>query len=57
GTGLGLAIVKHIISRHQGRLNIESKLGEGSVFTVLLPAAPPEIALKPAIPEPVTEML
>jgi two-component system, OmpR family, phosphate regulon sensor histidine kinase PhoR len=57
GTGLGLAIVKHIISRHQGRLNIESKLGEGSVFTVLLPAAPPEIVLKPVIPEPVTEML
>jgi len=57
GTGLGLAIVKHIISRHQGRLSIESKLGEGSVFTVLLPAAPPEIPLKQAIPEPVTEML
>jgi len=57
GTGLGLAIVKHIISRHQGRLNIESKLGEGSVFTVLLPAAPAEIPAKQAAPEPVTEML
>jgi len=57
GTGLGLAIVKHIISRHQGRLSIESKLGEGSVFTVFLPAAPAEIPAKPAIPEPVTEML
>jgi len=38
GTGLGLAIVKHIINRHQGRLQIESKLGEGSTFTILLPA-------------------
>jgi two-component system phosphate regulon sensor histidine kinase PhoR len=57
GTGLGLAIVKHIISRHQGRLSIESKPGEGSVFTVFLPAAPPEMAAKPAISEPVTEML
>jgi two-component system phosphate regulon sensor histidine kinase PhoR len=57
GTGLGLAIVKHIISRHQGRLNIESKLGEGSIFTVFLPAAPPEIIEKSAISEPVTEML
>jgi two-component system phosphate regulon sensor histidine kinase PhoR len=57
GTGLGLAIVKHIISRHQGRLSIESKLGEGSVFTVILPAAPPEILEKQAISEPVTEML
>ncbi|HJS45720.1 MAG TPA: ATP-binding protein [Rhizomicrobium sp.] len=57
GTGLGLAIVKHIVSRHQGRLSIESKLGEGSIFTVFLPAAPPEILEKPTISEPVTEML
>jgi two-component system phosphate regulon sensor histidine kinase PhoR len=57
GTGLGLAIVKHIINRHQGRLVIESKLGEGSVFTVFLPAAPAEMAEKLAAPEPVTEML
>ena len=39
GTGLGLAIVKHIINRHQGRLLIESTPGEGSTFTVFLPAA------------------
>jgi two-component system phosphate regulon sensor histidine kinase PhoR len=39
GTGLGLAIVKHIISRHQGRLTIESRPGQGSTFTVFLPAA------------------
>ena len=38
GTGLGLAIVKHIVNRHQGRLLIESQPGEGSTFTVLLPA-------------------
>jgi two-component system phosphate regulon sensor histidine kinase PhoR len=37
GTGLGLAIVKHIIARHRGRLNIESKFGEGAVFSVVLP--------------------
>jgi two-component system phosphate regulon sensor histidine kinase PhoR len=40
GTGLGLAIVKHIISRHNGRLAIESRIGEGSTFTVFLPALP-----------------
>jgi two-component system phosphate regulon sensor histidine kinase PhoR len=40
GTGLGLAIVKHIVNRHQGRLTIESRPGEGSTFTVLLPSAP-----------------
>lgn len=37
GTGLGLAIVKHIINRHRGRLRVESDLGQGSVFTVVLP--------------------
>ncbi len=37
GTGLGLAIVKHIIMRHRGRLKVDSVLGEGSTFTVLLP--------------------
>ena len=37
GTGLGLAIVKHIINRHRGRLRVESELGKGAVFTVILP--------------------
>ncbi|HAV08968.1 MAG TPA: two-component sensor histidine kinase, partial [Rhodobacteraceae bacterium] len=37
GTGLGLAIVKHIVNRHRGRLKIESVLGEGSTFSVILP--------------------
>jgi len=40
GTGLGLAIVKHILNRHRGRLQIESVPGQGSIFTVFLPAAP-----------------
>ncbi|HEX4271589.1 MAG TPA: ATP-binding protein [Rhizomicrobium sp.] len=57
GTGLGLAIVKHIVSRHQGRLHIESKLGVGSTFTVFLPAAAAEIPAKTGQSEPVTEML
>ncbi|MFK7875238.1 MAG: ATP-binding protein [Paracoccaceae bacterium] len=37
GTGLGLAIVKHILNRHRGRLQIDSELGQGSVFSVILP--------------------
>lgn len=40
GTGLGLAIVKHIINRHRGRLRVESELGQGATFTVLLPVQP-----------------
>ena len=39
GTGLGLAIVKHIINRHRGRLRVESELGQGAAFTVILPLA------------------
>ncbi|TAN67407.1 MAG: PAS domain-containing protein, partial [Magnetospirillum sp.] len=40
GTGLGLAIVKHIVNRHRGLLTIDSTVGEGTTFTVWLPAAP-----------------
>jgi len=36
-TGLGLAIVKHITNRHRGRLVIESEVGKGSTFSVVLP--------------------
>lgn len=37
GTGLGLAIVKHIVNRHRGRMRIESDLGQGTRFTIILP--------------------
>jgi len=37
GTGLGLAIVKHIISRHKGRLEISSELGEGATLRCIFP--------------------
>ncbi len=37
GTGLGLAIVKHIVNRHRGRLQVDSQLGKGTTFTVILP--------------------
>ena len=39
GTGLGLAIVKHVLLRHQGRLDIDSTPGKGSVFTCSFPLA------------------
>ncbi|TVQ40018.1 MAG: two-component system sensor histidine kinase PhoR [Wenzhouxiangella sp.] len=37
GTGLGLAIVKHVLQRHNGRLEVESTPGEGSVFRCVFP--------------------
>jgi two-component system, OmpR family, phosphate regulon sensor histidine kinase PhoR len=38
GTGLGLAIVKHIVSRHRGRIEIDSTKGKGSRFSIIIPA-------------------
>ena len=37
GTGLGLAIVKHIVQSHKGRLQLKSKLNQGSTFLVKIP--------------------
>ncbi len=37
GTGLGLAIVKHVLNRHQGDLQVDSVVGRGSTFRVILP--------------------
>jgi two-component system sensor histidine kinase SenX3 len=38
GTGLGLAIVRHVAGSHRGEVRVESVLGAGSTFTVMLPA-------------------
>ncbi len=46
GTGLGLAIVKHVLSRHRGELHVASTPGQGSVFTVWLPAVFHESVMK-----------
>ena len=44
GTGLGLAVCRQIAEAHHGRLEVESKPGEGSRFSLWLPALPEEQA-------------
>ena len=51
GTGLGLAIVKHVLTRHQGILEIHSEPGRGSRFAAILPGR--RVALVEARPQPV----
>jgi len=40
GTGLGLAIVRHVATNHGGTVHVDSTEGEGSVFTLRIPAGP-----------------
>lgn len=37
GTGLGLSIVKHIVERHRGRFDVESRMGVGTTASLMLP--------------------
>jgi signal transduction histidine kinase len=37
GTGLGLAIVKHMMDAHKGRVEVHSRIGEGSAFSLIFP--------------------
>ncbi|MHB9155938.1 MAG: PAS domain-containing hybrid sensor histidine kinase/response regulator [Endomicrobiales bacterium] len=51
GTGLGLTIAYSIIQKHKGSITVDSRPGEGTVFTILLPAsataAPEEAPVRP----------
>src|SRR6185436_17709156 len=56
GSGLGLAVVRQLTELHGGRVEAESRLGEGTTFRVWLPTASPVqplIPLGPEMPEPV----
>lgn len=41
GTGLGLSIVKHCVQQHGGRIELTSKVGEGTTCTITIPGTPP----------------
>lgn len=50
GTGLGLASCRDIIESHQGKIRVESSVGKGTCFTIMLPTKARRTATKPAVP-------
>ncbi|HEV8547597.1 MAG TPA: HAMP domain-containing sensor histidine kinase [Polyangiaceae bacterium] len=52
GTGLGLAITRRLVEMHGGRVELDSKLGRGSTFRIVLPHEPPTLRRDRSRPRP-----
>jgi PAS domain S-box-containing protein len=61
GSGLGLAMVYSIVKRHGGEIEVESRPGEGAIFTLTFagapPAAPPELLVESQATRPASRVL
>ncbi|MBZ5588469.1 MAG: response regulator [Acidobacteriia bacterium] len=57
GTGLGLAVVQSIVALHNGKIEVESKLGQGTVFKVILSRAPSSELRSAEVVQPLTAQL
>jgi len=55
GTGIGLYLVKHLVDRHEGTIELDSQLGQGSTFTLRLPLRPKEALAELEVGIPDTE--